>query len=145
MPLILRLTLSGFRFACPFQPALPHSPIRSVLRAGQVADHVQADVELGLRYDADIFPYRQERNPLLESGEYPVDKNNFSRASALPTTWMADQLFAGASGATTRILHRASLALQETGVFGRSLIINFPVSQPDPDRAMGGFRQIPCW
>ncbi len=34
-------------------------------------------LNFGLRYDVDIFPFLQPLNPLLESGEYPVDMNNF--------------------------------------------------------------------
>jgi outer membrane receptor protein involved in Fe transport len=33
-------------------------------------------VNVGLRYDVDIFPFAQDLNPLL-TGNYPVDRNNF--------------------------------------------------------------------
>ena len=101
-----------------------------------MADHVQADVESGLRYDADIFPYRQERNPLLTDGKYPVDKNNpAARRLRLQRGWQIS--YPGASGATTRSCTSGKPRPSRDRRVWQVTIINFPVSQPDPGPSNG--------
>ena len=90
-----------FRFATdqPFNPADPRTyPERLVIRVGDpngfsfdVITHTyegffqdkwaltpRLTLGLGVRYDLEVFPFDIDDNPLIPSGDYPVDKNNVS-------------------------------------------------------------------
>ena len=103
-------------------------------------------LNIGLRYDVDVFPFVQPLNPLLESGKYPVDKNNFQPRFGFAYNVDGRSVVRGGIGRFYEKLFVGQASpLQETGVFGRSLIVNFPVSQPIPARATGACRPIRCW
>ena len=94
-------------------------------------------LNLGLRYDIDIFPYRQELNPLLDSG-YPVDKNNFQPRAGFAYNVDGRAVIRGGIGRYyEKFFVGQGSPLQETGVFGRSLIVNFPVAGVDPGPSAG--------
>ena len=94
-------------------------------------------LNLGLRYDVDIFPFRQELNPLLDSG-YPVDKNNFQPRAGFAYNVDGRAVIRGGIGRYyEKFFIGQGSPLQETGVFGRSLIVNFPVSGVDPGPSAG--------
>ena len=100
-------------------------------------------LNLGLRYDVDIFPYLQENNPLL-TDKYPVDKNNFQPRAGFAYNVDGRSVIRGGIGRYYEKLYVGQASpLQETGVFGRSLIINFPVSQPDRGPSEGRFPTDP--
>ena len=95
-------------------------------------------LNIGLRYDVDVFPFVQPLNPLLESGKYPVDKNNFQPRFGFAYNVDGRSVVRGGIGRYYEKLFVGQASpLQETGVFGRSLIVNFPVSQPDPGPSNG--------
>lgn len=95
-------------------------------------------LNIGLRYDVDVFPYRQSSNPLFTDDHYPVDKNNFQPRAGFAYAVNARSVIRGGIGRYYEKLFLGQVSpLQETGVFGRSLIVNFPVSQPDPGPSAG--------
>lgn len=101
-------------------------------------------LNLGLRYDVDIFPFTQPLNPLLDSGKYPVDKNNFQPRFGFAYNVDGRSVVRGGIGRYYEKLFVGQVSpLQETGVFGKSLIVNFPVSQADPGPSNGRFPTDP--
>jgi carboxypeptidase family protein/TonB-dependent receptor-like protein len=89
-------------------------------------------LNLGLRYDVDIFPFVQPLNPLLDPGKYPVDKNNFQPRFGFAYNVDGRSVIRGGIGRYYEKLFVGQASpLQETGVFGKSLIVMFPVSQND--------------
>jgi TonB dependent receptor/Carboxypeptidase regulatory-like domain/TonB-dependent Receptor Plug Domain len=95
-------------------------------------------LNFGLRYDVDTFPFVQPFNPLLESGKYPVDTNNFQPRVGFAYNVDGRSVIRGGIGRYYEKLYVGQGSpLQETGVFGRSLVVNFPVSQPDPGPSSG--------
>jgi Carboxypeptidase regulatory-like domain/TonB dependent receptor-like, beta-barrel/TonB-dependent Receptor Plug Domain len=95
-------------------------------------------LNLGVRYDVDIFPYAQPLNPLLEPGKYPVDKNNFQPRAGFAYNIDGRSVVRGGVGIYfEKFFIGQGSPLQDTGVYGRSLIVNFPVSQPDPGPSNG--------
>ena len=95
-------------------------------------------LNLGLRYDVDIFPFRQPLNPLLDTGKYPVDKNNFQPRAGFAYNVDGRSVIRGGIGRYYEKLFVGQASpLQETGVFGRSFIVNFPVSAADPGPSRG--------
>lgn len=100
-------------------------------------------VSLGLRYDIDILPIREENNPFFTFGspdEYPIDANNFG-----PRVGAAYDL--GGDGRTvvrggyglfynsTRIGQISGLI--SDGPFSDSFIVNFPANGVDPGPSNG--------
>ena len=95
-------------------------------------------LNLGLRYDVDIFPFYQSLNPLLADGEYPVDKNNFQPRAGFAYNVDGKSVIRGGIGRYyEKFFIGQGSPLQETGVFGRSLIVNFPVNAADPGPSNG--------
>ena len=92
-------------------------------------------LNLGLRYDVDIFPFLQPLNPLLESANTRSTRTTSSRAPASRTTSMGDRLFAAASGATTRSSSsvRARRCKTPACLADRSSSISPSVSRPGPE------------
>jgi hypothetical protein len=96
-------------------------------------------VNLGLRYDVDIFPFYQQNNPLLtEPGRYPVDRNNFQpRAGVAYNIDGRSVLRAGIGRYYDKLFNGQASPLQANGVFGNSFLVNFPVSTADPGPSHG--------
>ena len=104
-----------------------------------MANHAEADAELSdCATTSTSFRISQTANPLLESGKYPVDKNNFQPRAGFAYNVDGRSVIRGGIGRYYEKLFVGQASpLQETGVFGRSLIVNFPVSQPDPGPSNG--------
>ena len=95
-------------------------------------------VNLGLRYDVDIFPFRQPFNPLLTDPGYPVDKNNFQPRAGFAYDLDGKSVIRGGVGRYYEKLFIGQVSpLQSSGVFGKSFIVNFPVSSADPGPSAG--------
>jgi hypothetical protein len=100
-------------------------------------------LNVGLRYDVDIFPFAQGFNPLL-GGNYPVDRNNFQPRAGFAYNVDGRSVIRGGIGRYyEKFFIGQGSPLQETGVFGKSLIVNFPVSGPDPGPSSGRFPTDP--
>ena len=116
-----------------------------VLRAGQVEGHQALTLNLGLRYDVDIFQFTQPFNPLLTAGDYPVDKNNFQPRAGFAYNLIDGRSFAAVSGATTRssssVRPRRSRPMVCSAIRSSSIS---PSLRPIRARATGGFRPIRC-
>ena len=94
-------------------------------------------LNLGLRYDVDIFPLKQARNPLVTGG-YPVDKNNFQPRAGLAYNIDGKSVVRAGIGKYYEKLFLGQLTpLQSSGVFGDSFTVNFPVNGPDPGPSRG--------
>ncbi|MEX1184525.1 MAG: hypothetical protein WEF86_15045, partial [Gemmatimonadota bacterium] len=100
-------------------------------------------VSLGMRYDVDVLPLREENNPFFAfdgPDDYPVDANNFG-----PRVGAAYDL--GGNGTTvlrggyglfynsTRIGQLSGIV--SDGPFSDSFIVNFPVNGVDPGPSNG--------
>ncbi len=96
-------------------------------------------VNLGLRYDVDIFPFHQRFNPLLTDAGYPVDKNNFQPRVGFAYNIDGRSVVRGGVGRYyEKLFNGQASPLQANGVFGNSLIVTFPVgSNPDPGPSNG--------
>jgi hypothetical protein len=95
-------------------------------------------VNLGIRYDVDIFPFRQSLNPLFTDDNYPVDANNFQPRAGFAYNVDGRSVIRGGVGRYyEKFFVGQGSPLQETGVFGRSLILNFPVNAADPGPRQG--------
>ena len=94
-------------------------------------------LNLGLRYDVDVFPFKQTRNPLVTDG-YPIDKNNFQPRAGLAYNIDGKSVVRAGIGKYYEKLFLGQLTpLQSSGVFGDSFIVNFPVNGPDPGPSRG--------
>jgi Carboxypeptidase regulatory-like domain/TonB dependent receptor-like, beta-barrel/TonB-dependent Receptor Plug Domain len=105
----------------------------------QLADRLT--LSLGLRYDIEITPFREENNPAFtDPGAYPVDKNNVSPRVG----------FAYAVGPAKRSVLRGGYglfydkthfelisAIISAGVFSDSFLVNFPANAADPGPSRG--------
>ena len=68
-------------------------------------------LNLGLRYDVDIFPFASRCNPLARPSEYPVDKNNFQPRAGFAYNVDGRSVIRGGIGTLLReVLHRSGLA-----------------------------------
>jgi hypothetical protein len=95
-------------------------------------------VNLGLRYDVDIFPFHQPFNPLLTDPGYPIDKNNFQPRVGFAYNIDGRSVVRGGIGRYyEKFFNGLASPLQANGVFGSSLIVNFPVSSPDSGPSAG--------
>jgi Carboxypeptidase regulatory-like domain/TonB dependent receptor/TonB-dependent Receptor Plug Domain len=96
-------------------------------------------INLGLRHDVDVFPFRQANNPLLNEIEgYPVDKNNFQPRAGFAYNVDGRSVIRGGVGRYYEKLFLGQVSpLQSTGVYGESFIVNFPVSTADPGPSQG--------
>jgi len=95
-------------------------------------------LNLGLRYDVDIFPFHQPFNPLLTGSGYPVDKNNFQPRAGFAYNIDGRSVIRGGIGRYyEKFFNGLASPLQSNGVFGSSLIVNFPVSNADPGPSNG--------
>ena len=95
-------------------------------------------LNLGLRYDVDIFPFHQPFNPLLTGSGYPVDKNNFQPRAGFAYNIDGRSVIRGGIGRYyEKFFNGLASPLQSNGVFGSSLIVNFPVSNADPGPSSG--------
>jgi hypothetical protein len=94
-------------------------------------------LNVGLRHDVDVFPWRQPLNPLLEAG-YPVDKNNFQPRAGFAFNIDGRSVLRGGIGRYYEKLFLGQVSpLQSTGVFGESLVVNFPLNTADPGPSQG--------
>jgi hypothetical protein len=94
-------------------------------------------VNLGFRYDLDMFRFSQPNNPLLTEG-YPVDKNNIQPRAGFAFNVDGRSVIRGGIGRYYEKLFLGQVSpLQSSGVFGDSFIVNFPVSTADPGPSQG--------
>jgi hypothetical protein len=97
----------------------------------------QLTVNLGLRYDVDVFRYKQPFNPIL-TGDAPVDTNNFQPRAGLAFALNERSVVRGGIGRYyEKLFNGQASPLQASGVFGDSFIVNFPVSAADPGPSSG--------
>jgi hypothetical protein len=95
-------------------------------------------INVGLRYDVDTFPWRQQLNPLLEPGKYPVDKNNFQPRAGFAYNIDGRSVVRAGVGLYYEKLFLGQVSpLQSTGVFGESITTNFPLNSADPGPSQG--------
>jgi Carboxypeptidase regulatory-like domain/TonB dependent receptor/TonB-dependent Receptor Plug Domain len=94
-------------------------------------------VNLGIRYDLDVFSFLQPDNPLV-TDHYPVDKNNFQPRAGFALNIDGRSVVRGGIGRYYEKLFLGQVSpLQSSGVFGDSFIVNFPVSTADPGPSQG--------
>jgi hypothetical protein len=94
-------------------------------------------VNLGFRYDLDVFRFSQPDSPLLSAG-YPVDKNNVQPRGGFAFNVDGRSVVRGGIGRYYEKLFLGQVSpLQSSGVFGDSFIVNFPVSTADPGPSQG--------
>ncbi len=94
-------------------------------------------VNLGFRYDLDVFRFNQPSNPLLGGG-YPVDKNNIQPRAGFAYNVDGRSVVRGGIGRYYEKLFLGQVSpLQSNGVFGDSFIVNFPISTADPGPSQG--------
>jgi outer membrane receptor protein involved in Fe transport len=94
-------------------------------------------VNLGLRYDVDVFRYKQPFNPLL-TGDYPVDRNNFQPRAGFAYNLDGRSVLRGGIGRYyEKLFNGQASPLQASGVFGDSFIVNFPNNAADPGPSNG--------
>jgi outer membrane receptor for ferrienterochelin and colicin len=97
----------------------------------------QLTVNLGLRYDVDLFRFTQPYNPLL-TGDSPVDRNNFQPRVGFAFALNDRSVIRGGIGRYyEKLFNGQASPLQANGVFGDSFIVNFPVSAADPGPSNG--------
>jgi Carboxypeptidase regulatory-like domain/TonB dependent receptor-like, beta-barrel/TonB-dependent Receptor Plug Domain len=96
-------------------------------------------LNLGLRYDVDIFPVHQLYNPLLSGSDYPVDKNNFQPRAGFAYDIDGRSVVRGGVGRYYEKLFIGQASpLQANGGFGNSFIVTFPLSgTADPGPSNG--------
>ncbi len=100
-------------------------------------------LNLGMRYDVDIFPVKQLFNPLLTDG-YPIDKNNFQPRAGFAYDLDGRSVVRGGIGRYyEKLFNGQASPLQSNGVFGDSFIVNFPVSSADSGPSNGRFPTDP--
>jgi hypothetical protein len=94
-------------------------------------------LNLGLRWDVDIFPFAQRFNPLLTDGA-PIDKNNFQPRFGFAYNIDGQSVVHGGIGRYYEkfFIGQAS-PMQANAVFGSSFIVNFPIASADPGPSNG--------
>jgi carboxypeptidase family protein/TonB-dependent receptor-like protein len=97
----------------------------------------QLTINLGLRYDVDLFRYVQPYNPLLGSS-YPVDGNNLQPRAGFAYALNDRSVVRGGIGRYyEKLFNGQASPLQANGVFGESFIVNFPLTNADPGPSSG--------
>ncbi len=98
-------------------------------------------LNLGLRYDLDVLPMREEHNPQFANpDDYPVDLNNVSPRIGFSMVMDRAQrsVLRGGYGL---FYQRSPLGLLRsiitTGAFANSFVVNFPAQSADPGPANG--------
>ncbi|HET7618264.1 MAG TPA: TonB-dependent receptor [Vicinamibacterales bacterium] len=103
-------------------------------------------VSLGLRYDLEVIPVPEEDNPLVEPGEYPVDKNNFAPriGFSYDLNGNGDSVVRGGYGRFFDKTHFELIGGFFTDtVFTNSFTMNFPLDNFDPGPRNGQFPTDP--
>jgi hypothetical protein len=104
-------------------------------------------LSLGLRYDIEVIPLREEHNPAFpDASRYPVDRNNvaprlgFAYAPGGKTT----SIIRGGYGVFYDKTHFELISSVTTaGVFSDSFIASFPANGIDPGPSQGTFPSDP--
>jgi hypothetical protein len=100
-------------------------------------------INLGLRYDVDISPFVQRFNPLL-GDKAPTDKNNFQPRFGFAYNLDGKSVIHGGVGRYYEKLFVGQFSpVQSAGVYGDSLIVNFPVANADSGPSNGRFPTDP--
>ena len=98
-------------------------------------------LSLGLRYDLEVIPLREEDNPAFaDVNAYPVDKNNVSpRIGFAYTLDDANRsVMRGGYGLFYDKTHFELIsAIVTAGVFSNSFLVNFPANAADPGPSRG--------
>jgi len=99
-------------------------------------------LNLGVRYDVEVTPIDNASNPLIGSGAYVVDKNNF--APRLGFSWKPRgsnvSLFRGGYGIFyDKVTLQTTTPFVSTGVYSSSFLTQFPLSSADPGPSSGRF------
>jgi len=95
---------------------------------------------LGLRYDLEVFPFQINDNPLIPSGDYPVDKNNFSPRTSFAYDVQGDgkSVLRGGYGIFyDKTLIEAIDNILEFRKFSTSFERSFPLNEVDPGPSRG--------
>ena len=156
-----------FRFATdqPFNAADPRTyPERFLIRVGNPAGATfdvkthsyeaffqdkwamspRVTVGLGVRYDLEVFPFAIDDNPLIPSGDYPVDKNNFSPRTSIAYDVGGDgkSVVRGGYGIFyDKTLIEAIDNILEFRKFSDSFVVPFPLNSADSGPSGG---QLPA-
>ena len=166
----IQTNLGGtFRFATdlPFNAADPRTyPERFIVRVGdprgQTFDVVTHSWEaffqdkwavskrltlgLGVRYDLEVFPFDINDNPLIPSGQYPVDKNNVSPRTSFAYDIQGNGKSVVRGGYGTfydKTLIEAIDNILEFRKFSTTFERSFPLNSADPGPSQGRFPTDP--
>jgi hypothetical protein len=162
-------TLNGlfvFRGDQPFNPANPATyPERLQIRVPGPADfsmkahfasgfaqdkwrlNDRLTLSLGLRYDIEVIPLREENNPAFTDADaYPVDKNNVAPRVGFAYSLDASNrsVLRGGYGLFFDKTHFELItAIITAGVFSDSFLVNVPANAADPGPSRGEFPSEP--
>jgi hypothetical protein len=104
-------------------------------------------LSLGLRYDLEVIPLREEDNPrFADPTDYPVDRNNLAPRVGFAFDPRGDgrSVVRGGYGRFfDRTHYEIVSAIVTAGVFSRSFIAAFPANAPDPGPARGALPSDP--
>jgi hypothetical protein len=97
-------------------------------------------LNLGLRYDVEVTPLRNDFNPFFREGEYVIDKNNI--APRLGFSWQprgSDRsLIRGGYGVFyDKIVMQTLTQFVTNGVYSSSFVAAFPTDRADPGPSRG--------
>lgn len=93
-------------------------------------------LNMGLRWDADIAPWAQPFNPLID--ESATDKNNFQPRFGFAYNLDGKSVIHGGIGRYYEKFFIGQFSpLQSNGVYGASFTVNFPIASADPGPSNG--------
>lgn len=101
---------------------------------------------LGVRYDLEVFPFRIDDNPMIPSGDYPVDRNNVSPRTSFAYDVEGDGKSVLRGGYGTfydKTLIEAIDNILEFRKFSDSFVVQFPLNTADPGPSSGQFPTNP--
>ena len=98
-------------------------------------------LSLGLRYDLEVIPFREEDNPRFpDPSDYPVDRNNLAPRVGFAFDPRGDGRMV-VRGGYGRFFDRTHFeiisSILTTGVFSDSFVVSFPANAADPGPSRG--------
>jgi hypothetical protein len=104
-------------------------------------------LSLGLRYDLEIIPFREEDNPRFpDPSDYPVDRNNLAPRVGFAFDPRGDgrMVVRGGYGRFFDKTHFEIISsVLTTGVFSDSFVVSFPANAADPGPSRGALPSEP--